>query len=153
VTVGHRLPGRRQNQLPASVPGKRRKAQGTAVVVNEFGATGIDDRWCARAADEPCCWQRFACAASRAATLQQALRPHGDRARARRIARLQRIVIETSGSPIPRRSCKDLRARPALGEVFHIEAMVTVVDAETGGDLRSPGRRARRQGTWRPGWS
>jgi len=71
---GARHPGHRGDRLPRA--GKTTllkrflatpEGQGTAVVVNEFGTTGIDDALIRSSATRPCCSAMVACAASRAA--------------------------------------------------------------------------------------
>jgi G3E family GTPase len=57
----------------------------------------------------------------------------------------KRIVIETSGLADPSPILQTFATDRALGEVFHVEAVVTVVDAETGGDTLSWSSEARRQ--------
>jgi len=57
----------------------------------------------------------------------------------------KRVVIETSGLADPSPILQTFATDRALGEVFHVEAVVTVVDAETGGDTLSWSSEARRQ--------
>ena len=110
------------------------EGQGTAVVVNEFGATGIDDALVRSSTDETvllgngclCCITR--------SDLQQALRRMVIERERGEMPAFKRIVIETSGLADPSPILQTFATDRALGEVFHIEAVVTVVDAETGGD-------------------
>ena len=121
------------------------EGQGTAVVVNEFGATGIDDALVRSSADETvllgngclCCIAR--------SDLQQALRRMVIERERGELPDFKRIVIETSGLADPSPILQTFATDRALGEVFHIEAMVTVVDAETGGDTLTWSSEARRQ--------
>jgi G3E family GTPase len=105
---------------------------GTALVVNEFGAEGIDDALLRPASDETvllgngclCCVTR--------SDLQIALRTLvADRARGA-IPDFRRIVIETSGLADPSPILQTFSTDRALGEEFHVEALVTVVDAAAG---------------------
>ena len=121
------------------------EGQGTAVVVNEFGATGIDDALLRSSSDETvllgngclCCITR--------SDLERALRrmvierEHGD------LPDFRRIVIETSGLADPSPILQTFATDRALGDTFHVEAVVTVVDAITGGDTLSWSAEARKQ--------
>src|SRR5674476_653305 len=108
------------------------EGSGTAVVVNEFGATGIDDALIRSSADETvllgngclCCIAR--------SDLQQALRRMVIERQRGEIPDFRRIVIETSGLADPSPILQTFATDRALGEVFHIEVVMTVVDAENG---------------------
>ena len=121
------------------------EGQGTAVVVNEFGATGIDDALVRSSADETvllgngclCCITR--------SDLQLALRRMVIERERGEIPAFKRIAIETSGLADPSPILQTFATDRALGEVFHVEALVTVVDAEAGGDTLSWSSEARRQ--------
>ncbi len=121
------------------------EGQGTAVVVNEFGATGIDDALVRSSADETvllgngclCCITR--------SDLQQALRRMVVERERGELPDFKRIVIETSGLADPSPILQTFATDRALGEVFHIEAVVTVVDAETGGETLRWSAEARKQ--------
>ena len=88
------------------------EGQGTAVVVNEFGATGIDDALVRESADETvllgngclCCITRT--------DLQVALRRMVIERERGEIPDFQRVVIETSGMADPSPDPADLRHRP-----------------------------------------
>src|SRR5262245_46194926 len=121
------------------------EGQGTAVVVNEFGATGIDDVLVRSSADETvligngcmCCITRT--------DLQQTLRRLVvDRERGE-VPDFRRIVIETSGLADPSPILQTFATDRALGSAFHVEAVITVVDAVTGGDTLSWSAEARKQ--------
>jgi G3E family GTPase len=119
--------------------------QGTAVVVNEFGAAGIDDALVRESADETvllgngclCCITR--------SDLQQALRRMVVERERGEIPDFKRIVIETSGLADPSPILQTFATDRALGEVFHVEVVVTVVDAETGIDTLAWSAEARKQ--------
>src|SRR5450830_1509478 len=121
------------------------EGRGTAVVVNEFGATGIDDALIRSSADETvllgngclCCITRT--------DLQQALRRMVVERERGEIPDFRRIVIETSGLADPSPILQTFATDRALGELFHVEAVVTVVDAETGGDTLGWSSEARKQ--------
>lgn len=121
------------------------EGQGTAVVVNELGATGIDDALVRSSADETvllgngclCCITRT--------DLQQALRRMVLERERGELPDFRRIVIETSGLADPSPILQTFATDRALGSVFHIEAVVTVVDAETGLDTLGWSAEARKQ--------
>jgi G3E family GTPase len=121
------------------------EGQGTAVVVNEFGATGIDDALVRSSADETvllgngclCCITRT--------DLQQALRRMVIERERGELPDFRRIVIETSGLADPSPILQTFATDRALGSAFHVEALVTVVDAEHGLDTLSWSAEARKQ--------
>jgi G3E family GTPase len=121
------------------------EGQGTAVVVNEFGATGIDDVLVRSSADETvllgngclCCITRT--------DLQQALRRMVVERERGELPDFRRIVIETSGLADPSPILQTFATDRALGGVFHVEAVVTVIDAVTGGDTLRWSTEARKQ--------
>lgn len=105
---------------------------GTAVIVNEFGAVGIDDALVRGSADETvllgngclCCISR--------SDLQLALRrlvfdrEHGT------VPPFARVVIETSGLADPGPILQTFSTDRALGGEFHIDVVLAVVDAVGG---------------------
>jgi G3E family GTPase len=121
------------------------EGQGTAVVVNEFGATGIDDALVQSSADETvllgngclCCIAR--------SDLQQALRRMVLERERGELPDFRHIVIETSGLADPSPILQTFSTDRALGSMFHIEAVVTVVDTETGLDTLGWSAEARKQ--------
>lgn len=121
------------------------EGQGTAVVVNEFGATGIDDVLVRSSADETvllgngclCCITRT--------DLQQALRRMVIERERGDLPDFKRIAIETSGLADPTPILQTFATDRALGSVFHVDAVVTVVDAVTGGDTLVWSVEARKQ--------
>jgi len=121
------------------------EGQRTAVVVNEFGATGIDDALVRSSADETvllgngclCCITRT--------DLQQALRRMVIERERGEIPDFKRVVIETSGLADPSPILQTFATDRALGEVFHVEVVVTVVDSETGAKTLAWSAEARKQ--------
>ena len=108
------------------------EGQGTAVIVNEFGAVGIDDALVRDAAEETillgngclCCITRT--------DLQLALRRLLiDRERGV-VPNFARVVIETSGLADPAPILQTFSTDRALGGEFHIDVMLAVVDAVNG---------------------
>ena len=118
---------------------------GTAIIVNEFGAVGIDDTLLRASSDKTvllgngclCCVTR--------SDLQLALRALvADRARGA-IPDFRRIVIETSGLADPSPILQSFATDRALGDAFHIDALVTVVDAVNGVETLRWATEARKQ--------
>ena len=105
---------------------------GTAVVINEFGAVGIDDALVRASTDEKtvllgngcvCCTTR--------SDLQVALRRLvADRERGE-IPHFRRIVIETSGLADPGPILQTFVTDRALGGEFYVEGVVALIDAVT----------------------
>ena len=121
------------------------EGQGTAVVVNEFGATGIDDVLVRSSADETvllgngclCCITRT--------DLQQALRRMVIERERGDLPDFKRIAIETSGLADPSPILQTFATDRALGSVLHVDAVVTVIDAVTGSDTLGWSVEARKQ--------
>jgi len=121
------------------------EGQGTALVVNEFGAAGIDDALVRDSADETvllgngclCCITRT--------DLQQALRRMVIERERGELPDFKRIVIETSGLADPSPILQTFATDRALGDMFHVEVVMTVVDAVTGGDTLRWSAEARKQ--------
>jgi G3E family GTPase len=111
---------------------KTPEGAGTAVVINEFGEAGIDDALVRGSADETvllgngclCCIAR--------SDLQNTLRRMVMERERGEIPDFRRIIIETSGLADPSPILQTFATDRALGEVFHIEVVMTVVDAENG---------------------
>jgi G3E family GTPase len=119
--------------------------QGTAVIVNEFGAVGIDDALVREAAEETvllgngcvCCITR--------SDLQLALRRLLiDRERGL-VPNFARIVIETSGLADPAPILQTFSTDRALGGEFHIDVLLAVVDALNGEANLKTAAEARKQ--------
>jgi G3E family GTPase len=121
------------------------EGRGTAVVINEFGAAGIDDVLVRSSADETvllgngclCCITR--------SDLQLALRRMVVERERGEIPDFRRIVIETSGLADPSPILQTFATDRALGAVFHVDVVVAVVDAETGLDTLGWSSEARKQ--------
>jgi len=121
------------------------EGQGTAVVVNEFGAASIDDKLVRASADETvllgngclCCIAR--------SDLQQALRRMVVERERGQMPDFRRVVIETSGLADPSPILQTFATDRALGHMFQVEAVVTVIDAETGAQTLSWSAEARKQ--------
>ncbi len=121
------------------------EGQGTAVIVNEFGAVGIDDALVRGSADETvllgngclCCITRT--------DLQVALRRLViDRARGI-VPPFGRVVIETSGLADPAPILQTFATDRALGGEFHIDVVLAVIDAMNGEAALEAAAEARKQ--------
>ena len=121
------------------------EGKGTAVIVNEFGAVGIDDALVRASPDETvllgngcvCCITR--------SDLQLALRRLVfDRERGA-APPFSRVVIETSGLADPAPILQTFSTDRALGGEFHVDVVLTVVDAVTGEANLDSAAEARKQ--------
>ena len=124
---------------------KSPEGQGTAVIVNEFGAVGIDDALVRDSAEETvllgngclCCITRT--------DLQVALRRLiFDRERGT-VPPFARILIETSGLADPAPILQTFSTDRALGGEFHIDVVLAVVDAINGETSLDDAAEARKQ--------
>jgi len=110
----------------------RPEGRNTAVVVNEFGAIGIDDALLRSSADETVLLGNGCLCCNVRSDLQLALRrlvcdrERGD------VPHFARVIIETSGLADPGPILRTFATDRALGEEFHVEAVLAVVDAVTG---------------------
>jgi G3E family GTPase len=108
------------------------EGRNTAVVVNEFGAIGIDDALLRSSADETVLLGNGCLCCNVRSDLQLALRRLvADRERGD-VPHFTRVVLETSGLADPGPILRTFATDRALGEEFHVEAVLTVVDAVTG---------------------
>jgi G3E family GTPase len=104
----------------------------TAVVVNEYGEIGIDNALLRASSDATvllgngcvCCLAR--------SDLQETLRTlFADRARGT-VPSFQRVIIETSGLADPGPLLQTFASDRALGQEFHLQALIAVIDAPNG---------------------
>ncbi len=121
------------------------EGQHTAVIVNEFGAVGIDDALLRNSAEETvllgngcvCCVTR----SDLQATLRRLVsdREHGI------VPPFSRVVIETSGLADPGPILQTFATDRALGGEFHVDAVLAVADAVTGEQTLERAAEARKQ--------
>ena len=119
--------------------------RGTAVIVNEFGAVGIDDALVRDSAEETvllgngclCCITRT----DLQATLRRLV---FDRERGT-VPPFARVLIETSGLADPAPILQTFSTDRALGGEFHIDVVLTVVDAVNGETSLDDAVEARKQ--------
>jgi G3E family GTPase len=107
-----------------------------AVLINEFGEVGIDDALVRGTADEVTLLGNGCLCCTTRSDLELTLRRlFMERARGD-VPPFARVVIETSGLADPGPVLQTFASDRALGDVFHLQGLVTVVDAPGGvGDL------------------
>jgi G3E family GTPase len=104
----------------------------TAVIINEFGSVGIDHMLVEASSDGIielsdgclCCTVR--------GELTDTLANLVDGVQSGRIARLQRIVIETTGLADPAQVLQAILGHPVLAQNLKLDGLITVVDAVHG---------------------
>jgi G3E family GTPase len=104
----------------------------TAVVINEFGEIGIDDALLRASSDATVLLGNGCLCCTLRSDLQESLRAlFADRAQGR-VPNFRRVVIETSGLADPGPVLQTFASDRALGEEFHLEALIAVADAPGG---------------------
>ncbi|MGX5802805.1 CobW family GTP-binding protein [Bradyrhizobium sp. Arg314] len=104
----------------------------TAVIINEFGEVAIDHLLVEQASDGIiqlsdgclCCTVR--------GDLVDTLADLVDRLQTGRIAKLARVVVETTGLADPAPVLQSIMAHPALVQAFRLDGVITLVDAVNG---------------------
>jgi G3E family GTPase len=110
----------------------RPEGANTAVVINEFGEIGIDNALLRASSDATVLLGNGCLCCTVRTDLQESLRAlFADRARGA-VPSFQRVVIETSGLADPGPVLQTFASDRALGQEFHLQALVTVVDAPSG---------------------
>lgn len=121
------------------------EGQGTAVIVNEFGDTGIDDALLRESTESTTLLGNGCLCCNVRTDLQAAMhRLVADRERGV-VPHFRRIVIETSGLADPTPILSTFATDRALGAEFHLEAMMAVVGAPTAAAIVEAYPEARRQ--------
>src|SRR5215813_10561187 len=104
----------------------------TAIVVNEYGETGIDDALLRSSSDAVVLLGNGCLCCNLRSDLQETLRTlFADRVRGA-VPSFERVVIETSGLADPGPVLQTFATDRGLGREFHLQALVTVVDAVNG---------------------
>ncbi len=104
----------------------------TAIVINEYGEIGIDDALLRASSDATVLLGNGCVCCTVRTDLQESLRTlFADRLRGA-VPSFQRVVIETSGLADPGPVLQTFASDRALGQEFHLQALVTVVDAPGG---------------------
>src|SRR5207244_7981021 len=107
---------------------------GTAVVVNEYGEIGIDHALLRSSSDVTVLLGNGCLCCNVRSDLQETLRElFADRARGA-VPSFERVVIETSGLADPGPVLQTFATDRALGREFHLQALISVVDAVNGED-------------------
>jgi len=104
----------------------------TAVIINEFGDVAIDHLLVEQASDGIiqlsdgclCCTVR--------GDLVDTLADLVDRLQTGRVARLARVVVETTGLADPAPVLQSIMAHPVLVQAFRLDGVITLVDAVNG---------------------
>ena len=104
----------------------------TAVVVNEYGEVGIDHALLRSSSDVTVLLGNGCLCCNVRTDLQETLRGlFADRARGA-VPSFERVVIETSGLADPGPVLQTFATDRALGREFHLQTLVTVIDAVNG---------------------
>ena len=121
------------------------QGRGTAVIVNEFGAVGIDDALMRESTDATVLLGNGCLCCTTRSDLQVALRRLvAERERAA-VPDFRRVIIETSGLADPGPILQTFATDRALGGEFHVELVVAVVDAVAGAATLEWSAEARKQ--------
>jgi G3E family GTPase len=108
------------------------QGRGTAVVVNELGAVGIDDALLRVSTDEVTLLGNGCLCCTTRTDLQLALRGLVADRETGKLPWFGRVVIETSGLADPGPILQTFATDRALGGEFFVEVVVTVIDAHNG---------------------
>src|SRR6202521_204110 len=119
--------------------------RGTAVIINEFGAVGIDDALLRGSTDEVTLLGNGCLCCNARSDLQIALRGLVAEREQGRVPQFRRILIETSGLAEPGPILQTFATDRALGGEFHVEVLLAMVDAVTGLDTLGWSAEARKQ--------
>src|ERR1700687_1031161 len=112
----------------------RPEGANTAVVINEYGEVGIDNALLRASSDATVLLGNGCLCCAVRTDLQESLRTlFADRTRGA-VPSFERVVIETSGLADPGPVLQTFASDRALGDVFHLQGVVTVVDAPGGAD-------------------
>jgi G3E family GTPase len=123
----------------------RPEGANTALVVNEFGEIGIDQALLRASSDRTVLLGNGCLCCNVRSDLEETLRGlFIDRAKGA-VPSFERVVIETSGLADPAPILQTFATDRALGGEFHLQAMVTVVDAVGGARNLERMEEARRQ--------
>jgi G3E family GTPase len=117
----------------------------TALVINEYGEVGIDHALLRASSDATVLLGNGCVCCAVRTDLQESLRTlFADRARGA-VPSFERVVIETSGLADPGPVLQTFASDRALGQEFHLQALVTVVDAPGGAGNLAAAPEARHQ--------
>ena len=108
------------------------EGHGTAAVINEFGAVGIDDALMRASTDEVTLLGNGCLCCTTRSDLQIALRRLVSEREHGTLPRFARVLIETSGLADPGPILQTFATDRALGGEFFVEVVAAVVDASCG---------------------
>ena len=104
----------------------------TAVVVNEFGEVGIDNALLRSSSDATVLLGNGCLCCTVRTDLQESLRTLFAERASGAVPSFRRVIIETSGLADPGPVLQTFASDRALGQEFHLQSLVTVVDAVAG---------------------
>src|SRR5215213_5525527 len=111
---------------------RRPEGANTAIVINEYGEVGIDNALLRASSDATVLLGNGCLCCTVRTDLQESLRTlFAERARGA-VPSFRRVIIETSGLADPGPVLQTFASDRALGEEFHLQSLVTVVDAVSG---------------------
>src|SRR3954447_15681965 len=111
---------------------RRPEGANTAIVINEYSEVGIDDALLWTSSDATVLLGNGCLCCTVRTDLQESLRAlFADRARGA-VPSFERVVIETSGLADPGPVLQTFASDRALGEEFHLQSLVTVIDVVNG---------------------
>src|SRR5205823_65212 len=117
----------------------------TAVVVNEFGEVGIDHALLRSSSDTTVLLGNGCVCCAVRTDLQESLRTlFAERGRGA-VPSFERVIIETSGLADPGPVLQTIASDRALGDVFHLQGLIAVVDAPGGAGNLDQAPEARQQ--------
>src|ERR1700738_5349237 len=117
----------------------------TAVVVNEFGEIGIDHALLRSSSDTTVLLGNGCVCCAVRTDLQESLRTlFAERGRGA-VPSFERVIIETSGLADPGPVLQTIASDRALGDVFHLQGLVAVIDAPGGAGNLDQAPEARHQ--------
>src|SRR5919198_6002515 len=121
------------------------EGRGTAVIINEFGAVGIDDQLVRASSEETVLLGNGCVCCTTRSDLQVALRRLLAERERGVIPDFRRVVIETSGLADPGPLLATFATDRALGGEFSVEVVLAVADAVTGAATLAWSAEARKQ--------
>ena len=121
------------------------EGHGTAVIVNEFGAVGIDDALLRASTDEVTLLGNGCLCCTTRSDLQLTLRRLVAERAQGAVPAFRRVLIETSGLADPGPILQTFSTDRALGGEFHVEVVLAVVDAVAGTTTLDQFAEARKQ--------
>jgi G3E family GTPase len=121
------------------------EGRNTAVVINEFGAVGIDDVLVRNTSDDVALLGNGCICCTTRSDLQVALRRLVTERERGDVPAFTRVIIETSGLADPGPILQTFATDRALGGEFFVELVVTAVDTATGSKTLDWSAEARKQ--------